>query len=203
MLLARFIHPPRFRDLVPIRRLFVRLRLSYLWNSVGRPRLTRLGFPPSAALCRSKRDSLQPRPSGVACAPDPNRCGATPHLPSLKLLPDREPCQAPYLIGSAFARAAHPRWAAGMVSSMNSRARNGRLTMRRARRPRRRRSPLRLGRLRCLGAFDAGHCKHSQRDRRECGAAHKGECGQSRASPVYVDPQSPPSVFADSGLSDN
>ena len=29
------------------------------------------------------------------------------------------------------------------------------------------------------------------------------ECGQSRASSVYFDPQSPPSVFADADLSDN
>src|ERR1700683_1091660 len=52
-------------------------------------------------------------------------------------------------------------------------------------------------------SLSAGGYNYHQRGHYECGAAHAGECGQSRASPVYVDPLRPPSAFADSDSSDN
>ncbi len=72
--------------------------------------------------------------------------------------------------------------------------------MRRVRR-RHRSSPVRLRRN--LASVRASRCESGQRNQHDCGAAHGGECGQSRASPVYVDPHPSPSAFADSDLSDN
>lgn len=49
-------------------------------------------------------------------------------------------------------------------------------------------------------------CARSREDgqrNHDCGTAHGGECGQYRASPVYVAPPAFPSAFADARLSDN
>jgi hypothetical protein len=77
-------------------------------------------------------------------------------------------------------------------------------TMRRLRRMRcrRRRLPVRLGRL-SLSTARARHRESGQRKKKDCGPAHGGECGQSRATPVYVAPPRRPSAFADTDSSDN
>jgi hypothetical protein len=54
-----------------------------------------------------------------------------------------------------------------------------------------------------LSTACASRRERRQRNHDDCGPAHEGECGQSRASPVYVDLLPSPSIFADADLSDN
>ena len=66
----------------------------------------------------------------------------------------------------------------------------------------RRGTPVRLRRRNLRAACTAGYHRR-QRHRQNCGPAHQGVCGQSRAIPVYFDSLSPPSAFMDAVLSDN
>ena len=111
---------------------------------------------------------------------------------------DRQPRFAPRLIGRGLpARRTQIRLA---VQVRPGPAHAMKWTMRRVRGRLPSRSVCRLG---GRGGLRAVHREQGDRNRDERGAAHEGECGQSRASPVYVDPHSHPSAFADSGLSDN
>jgi len=66
---------------------------------------------------------------------------------------------------------------------------------------RRRGSTVPLRRRNLRGVRDEG--KNRKGNEHHNATVHGGACGQSRASPVYVDPHVPPSAFADSDSSDN
>ena len=56
----------------------------------------------------------------------------------------------------------------------------------------------------CRGHRDAvrQNGQRRQRNRNDCGPAHEGWCGQSRASSVYAGPDGVPSTYPDANLSD-
>lgn len=130
--------------------------------------------------------------------------GHAPRRPfSRKLAANRQTCPASCLVGRWLSRGA-AFFLRVCVRKRGARsAVRGRRLMRGMRIRRGRVFPVRLTRRRALRRISA-HCRQGRKRKNEdCRPAHEGECGQSRASPVYVDPHSPPSTLADADLSDN
>ena len=62
---------------------------------------------------------------------------------------------------------------------------------------------MQFGRRGTLRSISAACNQGRKSNNEDCRPAHEGECGQSRASPVYVDTHTPQSALADADWSDN
>ena len=188
-----------------------RFRFRRIIGSVAPCRLQCFGSQ-SRSLKPRPRPQPQPRPPSGARPPCASRHIAPFHLPSRSLSSNRKSSRASHFIGGpliprhagifgAAPTGMSPGISPGMCPKMSLIA--GYRSATRAQSRRHSRTPLRLRRLGCLGVLGASRCKQGQRNRHECGPVHEGECGQSRASPVYVYSQPYLSAYADSCPSDN